>query len=323
MALRDWTRFKGVTALDRDWLSQNVLYGVIDWAKWALLNVGGYQNIGLGHPGFLGGDGSALRSVTDPNFTNGQVWEGFRSDWVWETGIDWPVQPVAITGVWVNNTFSTDTGAYPHYIDYPRGRVVFNNPLGPTDFVHAEFSHRTLNVVKSEEHWFQELMYDSYRYDRADYMTAGSGNWDQLAQTRRQMPVVGVELVNRRGYKGYQLGGGQWVFQDILFYVCAENSDDARQYADIFANQNDMTIWIPNRGLMKEDARYPIDLDYRGVPLANPMQFPQIVAPTGQGGFQWRKVQFTNTHEDGMEPVNNWLYRRVVRSSLEIIMENI
>ena len=323
MALRDWTRFKGITALDRDWLSQNLLYGLIDWMKWALLNIGGYQNITKGQLTNFGGDASQLRYVNDPNFTNGQVWEGHRSDWVWETGIDWPVQPVAITGVWVNGTYSTDSGAYPHYVDYPRGRIVFTSGLSPTDIVQAEFSHRTINVVKSEEHWFQELMYDSYNVSRTDFLTAGSGNWDQLAQTRRQMPAIGVELVNRRGYKPYQLGGGQWVYQDVLFYICAENPDDARQYSDILTNQNDMTIWIPNRGLMKEDARYPIDLDYRGVPLANPMQFPQIVAPTGQGGFQWRKIQFNNNHEEGMEPVNNWLYRRVVRSSLEIIMENI
>jgi hypothetical protein len=53
------------------------------------------------------------------------------------------------------------------------------------------------------------------------------------------------------------------------------------------------------------------------------MQYPAVVAPTGQGGFQWRKVAFSNGRMDTMEPVNNWLHRNVVRSTMQIIMENI
>lgn len=327
MALQAWEYFKGVSSLNRDLLCQNLLYGLIDWLRWSTLQIGGYQNVAIGSAsGLYGGDYSRLRLVKDPNFADGRVWEGFRSDWVWETGIYYTPQPTVASGVVVGGTLyptASTTGNYAHYIDYRRGRVVFDSAIATTSVVQANFAHRTVNYVRATEPWFQELMFDSYKIDRTDYLISSSGQWGQLSSTRRTLPVVGIELVNRQGFKGYELGGGQYVYQDVIFYVMADNEDDKNQLVDILSMQNGKCIYMFNRGLLKESANYPYDLDYRGVPVDSPLQYTQLVAPTGDGGYRWRTAKFTNTKSDSMQAVNSWLYRGYVRTTCEIIMGDI
>ena len=37
-----------------------------------------------------------MRPVIDPRFTNGQVWEAFKGNWVWETGFTYDVSPIRL-----------------------------------------------------------------------------------------------------------------------------------------------------------------------------------------------------------------------------------
>src|SRR5688572_20121040 len=65
---------------------------------WALLLLGNWTNIDYSLAGpntTLPGnsDPAKLRLVDDPAYTSGQVWEGYRKDWVWEQGINY-VSPV-------------------------------------------------------------------------------------------------------------------------------------------------------------------------------------------------------------------------------------
>jgi hypothetical protein len=133
------------------------------------------------------------------------------------------------------------------------------------------------------------------------------------------MPTVGLELSNRRGYKPYQIGGGQFIYQDVLLYVLAENKEDRDKLLDILSNQ----IILPDRSLMKESAQFPVDIDVQGRPVSNPMEYPSIVAPTGDGGFRWTQIQLRDGQNQVMQTTNNWLYRGVVRFTCEAIIENI
>jgi hypothetical protein len=324
MALDDHTKLKGVTVIHRDGLSQNLLHGVIDFYQWAYLGVGGFQNISRPNvSGVFGGSRFRLTRTVNPNFEEGKVYQGFRSDWVWETGVGFSPEPTGVN-VYVNGVAQPASGvAYGHYVDYPHGRVVFNAVSGipSTDVVEADFAHRTVSFIEATDPVCRELMFDSHRIDFSDFLNAGSGNWSQLSETRRQMPVVGVELVNRDKYKGYQLGGGQWVYQDVLYHIFAEDDVTVTNLANQIANQNDKTIWLPNRALMKEDSRYPFGVDYRGVPNPSGLMYPSIVS-NGEG-FRWRKVAFSNSKIQDMEPVNGWLYRAVVRTTCEVIMPEI
>jgi len=151
-------------------------------------------------------------------------------------------------------------------------------------------------------------MFNSYRVDKNEFLTAGSGDWNQLARTRQQMPVVGVEIVPTRKYNGYQLGGGHMVQQDVLFYIMATNRDDRNNWVDRISNQNNVTIWTINRKTSKASASWPFDYDYRGEIVSSPTQYPDLVAATGLGGFRWKTATFTNCRLQDMQNINDWLY---------------
>ena len=327
MALQPYEQFKGVTDWRRDGLNDNLEYGLMQWIIWSFLQIGGFENVLFSQAsGLYGGHPAILRLVTDPNFTKGQVWEGIRSDWIWETGISYPVQPRQCSGVYVNGSFkptATEVGTYAHYIDFPRGRVVFDNAIPISSNVRADYSFRIPTIAKSKEPWLQELMYGSLDVQRSDFRVAGSGSHNQLSEARRQMPTIGIELSQRRGYQPYQLGGGQFVYQDVLLYVLSEHKDERDKIINILSNQNDKVIELPDRGLMKESAQFPVDIDVFGRPVSNPMQYPNIIAPTGDGGFRWARCMLRNAQSQVMQTTNDWLYRGVVRITCESIFENL
>jgi len=324
MALQAWEQFKGVSNIEHDQYAQNLFWGMQQWLRWSSLQVGAFQNVDhTNASGILGGDFSRLRLVRDPRYTSGQVWETFRSDVVWETGVEFTPEPTKMSGVFVDDVWkgtASETGSYEHYIDYKHGRVVFTSAITTSAVVKSDFAHRTMSFVDANEPWFQELLFNSYSVQRADYLAAGSGQYDQLAETKRNLPVCGLELVARREYRPYQLGGGQWVDQDMLLYICTENQRERDQWLDLLTMQNDRTIYLMNRKVMKEDADYPHDLDFRGMTVDSPLQYPTMVQPTGQGGFRWTNIDIHDTTGEIIETVNGWLYRAVVRCSCTIIL---
>ena len=327
MAIRDPLTFKGTSNINYDQYNENLLYSVIDWCKWASLQVGGYQNIQRTlSSGILGGDYSRLRPVKDPRYTDGQIWEGFKGDWVWESGVTFSPAPIIASGVNVGGTFyptpSTST-AYEHYIDYPHGRIVFASTVATTSTIKANFAYRTMSFVQSNEPWFRELMFESHRIEKADYLQFGSGMWTQLSEIRRSMPAVGVELVPPRSYRPYQLGGGQWVDQAVNLYIMAENEFEKNQWMDILSMQNDKAMYLINRKLLKESGSYPYDLDYRGVPVSNPIQYPLLTQPSGHSvnpGYMWTKGWISDTTGNSLDDINGWLYRGTVSFTSTIIL---
>jgi len=110
------------------------------------------------------------------------------------------------------------------------------------------------------------------------------------------MPTIGIELSDRKGYKPFQLGGGQFVYQDVIFYIFAEKKHERDKLINIISNQNDISIYIPNIALMKESSQFPVDIDLKGIPVNNRKQYPEIIAPTGDGGFRWTSSRLTNAH---------------------------
>ena len=67
-------------------LSNILLENFLTFYDWGFLDKGAFYNINIPSSGLYGGIKSNLRLVDDPNYTKGQVWEGYRQNWVWETG---------------------------------------------------------------------------------------------------------------------------------------------------------------------------------------------------------------------------------------------
>jgi hypothetical protein len=325
MSSLPYETFKGVTDWRKDGFSDNLLYGIVEWLKWAFLSIGGFENVLVGNPdGLYGGHPARLRPVTDdPNFDDGCVWEGIKTDWVWESTIPYTTQPVDIDGVYVNGTpYAPDSVTHPHYVDYPHGRIVFDNAVPTSSVVLCSHSYRTPTISFAKEPWLQELMYESFDVSRDDFLT-GTGGFSKMAETRRQMPTIAVELGRRHGYKPYQLGGGQWLYQDVTLYTLCENDDERTKIMDILSNQSDKVIIIPDRALMKENDVIQPSLDIYGRKVDEPVQYPDLIKSVDDGGFEWTRVMLKHAHGNVMQSTNHWLYRGTLRWSVEAILEKI
>jgi hypothetical protein len=259
-----------------------------------------------------------LRPVQDPNYTDGQVWEALRSDWVWEKGVTYSgVAPIVASGVSVSGVFypKSTVGTGQHTINFPLGRVIFNQAINLNSIVQTDYCYRAVSFVQSKTQWFTQLLYNSFKAQRSDFLSP-SGGYSHLAQARRQMPAVGLELVNRRPSQPYELGSlAQNVNQDVLFYIVAENDSDRDQLIDILAGQIDKIFWLPDRAKMKADARYPMTLDYNGSPVSSPMYYPELI-----NTFAGIKTRVEATSAQTMDTINGWLYRGVVRITFGAII---
>lgn len=304
-----------VTHWMEDTSGENLEYGVIDFYKWAFLEAGAYQTITRSPAvsGVFGGNKYRLSYTPVEGLTSGKVWQGYRSDWVWESGVSFSPPPTSVS-VYVNNVLQ----ASGYYVDYPKGRVVFSNAIASGSTVEANFTHRTVSFVPASEPWFRELMFNSQDIEREDFLTnTAGGNWNQQPGIRQQMPVVGVEVIGTRNYKPYQLGGGQWQYKDILYYIYAESKTERDKLRDIIANQNDKVIWLYDRWLMKQSPMWPFTLDYRGSPITGYWTYPSLVQENN--GFRYLNARFMNTQAYNQDTGNGWLYSAVVRTTAELI----
>ena len=227
-------------------LSNILLDNLISFYDWGLVDKGSFYNIKIPQSGIYGGDRHKLRLVDDPNYTSGQVWEGYRQNWVWETGISaTTTQPTRISGVFIDNVFyATGNVSKPFYVDYRNGRVVFDSAQTTTSTIQLEYSHKWVQVVPAEGiPWFRQLQYNSFRNEEG-FQVSGSGGWAQLGQNRVQLPAIAIEVVPAKSLEGYALGGGQWVNNEVVFYVMSENHWECANLMDTILYQNDRTIHL-------------------------------------------------------------------------------
>ena len=339
MAIQVSNKLRGITQLGKETISSTLLYGVIDFFQWGLLVAGGFQNITLGTSGSFGGSRDRLRPVKDANYTDGQVWEGFRPDWVWETGIPTDYityQPIRVSGVYIDGGNLSPVAPYKDqetvagsvgYVDYPRGRVILDSAISTSSTVKAEFSHRFASFIPADTPWFREIQFNSYNVEADDFLTFGSGGW---SQTSNPLPCVAVEVVPRRKFKGQQVGGGQIIEQDVLFHILSENASDRDQLIDVISYQNDRRIYLVDRNLEKESSKFPFNLDFRGSPTVNSVMYPEMVAASGdqlnlpkpKGGLRKKTGVFMqNTTVQEMGQINPYLHGAIVRCTFSIDSE--
>ena len=326
---------------------------LIEFFDWGILSAGGFFNIEIPTSGQYAGNKHKLRLVDDPRYTKGQVWEGFRSNWVWQSGLAVSEQPntlirlqpntdvfgvdypnssnyPGVSGVFINDTSvgfngfapASGVGQYKYHIDYPNGRVVFDSAISTSAAVTAEFSHKWVDVVRADEDFFREVQYRSLRADD-DFTLTGSGNYSQLAENRLQLPAIAVEVVQRRDMKPYCLGGlNHWVNTDVLFHVLAEEDYTRDKLLDIVSLQQDKTIFMFDSDMIGRNDAFP--LDYRGMVKKDALRYPELVEPSGNGGFRYMgagngSLTFTNSRIQLSDTINEYLYHGVVRMNTEVI----
>jgi hypothetical protein len=286
------TTLKGLSRVGDSLLSDQLEANLLTFVSWGLLGAGGFTNVTIPASGCYGGDFSRLRLVDDPNYSPGQVWEGVRKDWVWETGVECPDgQPIRVSGAFVDGAFvPVGTGMY---VDYPNGRLVFAEPRAASG-VRCEHSYRLVQGYTADCDWWQQLQFDSFRADDPQFLQQGSGSWDVLAQSRVQMPAVVVEAVPNARRVGTQMGGlTQTTRQDVLFHVLAEDRWHEKFLHDALSAQKEKTVHGFDKNLLFAADAFPLTPE--GSPRPSGLMYPDLVRPTGEGGFFWTKIRIGDT----------------------------
>jgi len=315
----DYLTLKGFTDYGNTTISDHLAQNLVSFLNNGFLNIGAFSSVTLGMSGYYGGDFSRLRAAADPNFIDGQVFEGFRSQWVHETGILYNYQPIQISGVYVNGVFCPTSGvSNTHYIDYILGRVVFDNPVSQTATVGAEFSYRNVFVTTSEAPWFRQIQGNSFRIDSNQYLQGPSGAWDILSQSRVQLPAIVIEPTTRVTLEPMQLGGGQFRNQDVIFHVIAETPWDRNKLTDIILSQKDKTIYLYDLNKVVDDGVWRLNFD--GSLNPSGLQYDRLVDPN-LGYRKYNCLFYNSVAQDVNNPQN--LFVSSVRMTCKIQVDNI
>lgn len=301
MPIINYTRMKGLQKVSNTDMLTELEYNLKMWLDWALLCAGGWVDVNVPQTGIYNGVESTLRYIADPSYSQGHVWEGFRKDWVWETGVEFDdngsnAEPVNITGVIVNGTsYGSGDSTYGWHINYPLGRVIFESAIPTGSIVKCNYSYRWTQIETVDNApWWHELQYRSHRADDTHFIqNYQRGDWSIGPHNRVQMPAVVVECVARGMARGYELGNNALTLeQDINLNVIAESRIDRNKLLDYFRGQMDKTIWLFDTDSMIESGDYP--LDYRGMRTGSKM-YPNLVSSTDNGGHRWKRCDIVDT----------------------------
>jgi hypothetical protein len=324
--MTNYLNLKGFDSVFDATLNNELQDNIIEFLDWSLLEKGNYMSVSLGELSSDNIDYSKLRISSNQSFPSGKAWEGFRKNWVWQSGISYSPPPIVgsnnsipgISGIYVNNTFypSSSSGTYAHKVDYYNGRVVFNNPIPTNSTVKAAYSYKYINVIYANDlPWLSEVEYSSLDIG-SDFSTLNKGKYDMPAEARIQLPAIAVEIVPRRNMRGYQLGGGQWVETDVLFHCLAEDEYTRNKLVDIVSLQNDKTIYMFDSNKIAQSGAFP--LDYRGFPVSGAMRYPDLIYNFIRG-----VVRLKNSNVQKMQLVNSNFYAGIVRMTLETVETSI
>lgn len=321
---------KGFTSVFDSTLNNDILDGLIEYFDWALLEKGNYFNTDLGESAPNGLDYSELRLSSNDQYNSGQVWEGFRKNWVWQSGISYDPAPLVsdvdanpgVSGVYVDGSFKpTDSvGTYAHHIDHFNGRVIFDTAIPTGSTVQAAHSYKWINVTYANSlPWLREIHKDTHQ-PGSTFDDVSEGDWDIPPEARLQLPAIAIEVVPRRTFKGYQLGGGQWVYTDVIFHCLAEDEITRDKLVDIVSLQSDKTIYLFHSNNINANTHpasgFP--LDYRGVPVSGALRYPELVEEYPGG-----KMRFKDVKVQEMMVFGSNIYGGVVRITTEGIKTNI
>jgi hypothetical protein len=301
--------------IGKDGISNKILSNLKMYYDWGLLNVGGWSEVDIPTIQGYGGDLSRLRAVSDPAYLDGQIWEAPRKDFVWEEidyidmtgGIHNP-QPVGIPEI----NGSPATVSYD--INYPLGRIVFDDPIPTDSEVRLSYSYRSVQVYLADNlPWRREVQQNSYRIDNTQFHQIGSGEWSIFGQERIQLPAIFIKMRGGNS-NGVSLGSStQYINRDIEFHILSENDYDRNNLFDIVSNQNDRKIPMFDTNRVVENNDFP--LNYKGE-LIKTNGYAEFVSSTG---YFWGICYMRNAKMIGLNHMNPSVSTAVVSTTMSII----
>lgn len=292
MVYSTYTQLPGITQINDAVFDEQIVDNLIAFFDWGLLGIGAFTNVVRPSPK------SKFHVADTPNYVSGTVWETSVGNWVWETGVSYQTQPLAISGVYVNNVLVT-TGFYINYLD---GQIVFDNPLSASTTVEMEFSYKRFDLVSGTADWFHEILFDPL---------PEASLTEILAKNRVYLPAVIIEVVAGGSLIPLQLGDTSAIeTQPVLFHILTDRYDDRDKLLYIFKRMFDKTIWLYDVNAVADANAFP--LHPNGSLVASPLQYPDLVNTYG-----FKKCRITNVIPQDITPQLP-LFRAVVRINLEV-----
>lgn len=318
MSCEDYTKFNSVNHIAELSLINQLEDNLKSFLDWGFLNIGGFINIKIPTSGLYQNSlYHQLKPVSDPGFVDGRVWQTFKKDVVWETGVSYNPPPTVVSGVYINNTLyptPTGSGAYGYQINYPLGRVVFDKPVSNGN-INMAYSYRWCQVHRaSSSPWWTELQKMSLDTD-PQFKQKDKGDYNISATQRVQMPCIIIEPIARSNSKPWQIGGNDFVIdQDILLHIFTENAQDKNRLADIIRLQKHKTIILYDSYKVINSGVYGLNyngsINPSGTTYANIVQNPS---------YQSYKCFFKDVQIIDMETVNSNLFWCTIRLTTEVI----
>lgn len=316
-----YTKFQSVTSIGDPMLMNQLENNLKSFLDWCLLGIGAFINVTIPTNSSFGGSFSTLKYATDPSYTDGQVWESIRKDWVWETGVMFSgagltLSPIAISGVYVNGVFKTQNDStYSHYVDYPNGRIVFSGAIPTTSTVQLNYSYRWCQIYKADDaEWFKEGQYATFKPGDTQWAeTHNSGDYSIPPQHRVQFPAIVIEAVARNKNIPYELGSNSaFQRQDVMLNIVTENKWARNKLNDILSNEQWHNIWLYDTYQVNLANMSPLDI--RGM-LVNPTgMYPYLV-----DNYRLARCYFQDVVPSQVESLNPRLHEAVVRLTCEVL----
>jgi hypothetical protein len=290
---------KGVTSIFDSSVYNEVQDNIVEWLDWELLKKGNFFNSSLGELSPNNTDYSLLQISNNSNYSAGQAWDGFRPNWVWQSGVTVPLgfeSPLVgtndaipgISGVYVDDTFypSDTTGTYAHHVDY--------------------FNYKYINIIYANSlPWIREVSYKSMINGQDPILPP---------EMTVKMPFIGVETSSRSSTP-LSLGGKQIFKTKVIFHCVAEDEYTRNQLLDIVSHQNDSKFEMFDSNSIIGSGDNPID--YRGSPVSGAMTYPELL-----NNHPLCTAYIRDTTVENATTVNSNVFLGTVSCNVETFTEN-
>lgn len=307
------TQFKNVDSISEELMLNSIEANLKMFLDWAFLKIGGWLDVSINESTLQNNSYDKLLLSEDKAYPSGKAWDSLRKDWVWEKGIVFNNKsPIAIQAISVNGTPIANNGSQ-YNINYPLGRVIFNNPVPADAIVRAAYSYRYVQVYRANDsEWFNTIQYNGLSTNKT-INRLSNGSWEIGNNHTMQLPAIVIESLPKSRSKPHEIGsGGLIVEQDFAFHILADSKNDRNKIIDILRLQQDLTILLFDINALFAEDKYP--LNYHGNLKNNPLMYPDII-----GQYPWKKCWLKNIAVFDVESIDPNMHRAAVRVTAEII----
>lgn len=309
------TGFQNVDKINQYLLNTQIEENYKEFLNWGFLNIGGFTNVSrpLSNINNLV-QFHKLKHKQDPAYTDGQIWETFRKNWVYETGVMYDVtSPNNISGVYIDGYFApapTGDSTYGYSLNYDLGRVTFNTAISKTSDVQMDYSCKNVQILKSSECYREFKRLQQLSFQSADPDPSITSNH------KIQPPAIIVEPIETSSFTGYELGSLKYkVSQDILLHIFTENYSERNNIIDIIRLQKEKFVRLYNINLVLQNKVY--SLDRNGSININRIQYNNLCQ---EEAYFWKPAYILEVSVINYDNLGSSLFYSSVRLTTEVIV---